>query len=129
MNHYDQSIYVDFIESREAQKKVMSMALHLFRKNYPRDKPIVYETDLRDAMCYVVNTHNFRQTQNLHNLRIDAAKRLFHTIVENRYAEDELFDEYVNVQKRVHETSQAQSVASCKNKLKDRCYYSTGTLI
>jgi len=129
MNFYNQETYVNFIESPSAHRKVKRMGIKMFKKNYPFKRPIIYETDVRDAMCFVVDTSNFAQTHNLHNLHIDAANRLFHTIVENVYAEDEQYDEWTNVQHRVHEITQAQSVASCKNKLKDKCYYPTGNLV
>lgn len=128
MSRYSQETYVDFMESPQMHKQVKRMAIKMYRKNYPGSRPIIYETDVRDSMCFALD-NQFSRTHNLHNLRIDAANRLFHMIVENVYAEEELYDEYVNVKRRVHDITQAQSVASCKNKLKDKCYYPTGNLV
>lgn len=128
MDGYQSQIFANFVECKKTHKKVHAMAVHLFKKNYPGQKPIVYESDVRDAICYVVS-NQFSTTQNLHNLRLDAATRLYHTIVENVYAEEENYDQYINIQRRVHETTQAQSVASCKNLVRDRCYYTSGNII
>lgn len=129
MNQYQTEIYSNFAECHKAHKKIYSMAIHLYKKSYPDSDPIVYETDVRDAICFVIDHNKFNPTQNIHNLRLDAATKLFHTIVENVYAEEELYDQYINIYKRVHDVTNAQSVASCKNLIKDKCYYTTGNII
>lgn len=129
MSYYSQTIYNDFVENNQARRKVKRMGIKLFKDNYPGVRPIVNKTDVLDAMCYVVDTQHFRQTHNLHNLFVDAANKLYHNIVENVYAEEELGDEWANVQHRVHEVSQAQSMRGCKNMMKDKCYYVTGNIV
>ena len=129
MSYYSREIYVNFVESPTSQNKVKKMAIYKYKKHYPGEKVILYETDVRDAMTYVVNTGFFKQTANLHNLILDASEVLFQTLVENNYAEDELYDSYTDVLHRVHEVSLAQSVASCKNNLRDKCYFVSGNIV
>ena len=128
MDEYQSEIFSNFIESKDAHRKVYAMAVKMYRKNYPGEQIIVYDSDVRDAMCYVVS-NKFSTTQNLHNLRLDAATRLYHNIIENVYAEEENYDQFINIAKRVHDTTQAHSVASCKNLIRDKCSYTTGNII
>lgn len=129
MNQYYTEIYANFADCHKSRKKIEAMAIHMFKKNYPGVKPIIYETDVQDAVCFVIDTAKFSSTQNLHNLRLDAANKLYSIIVENVYAEEELYDKYIDIKRRVHQTTQEQSVRSCKNKVRDKCYYTTGNII
>ena len=128
MSYYSREAFVNFAGSEESRNKVKAMAIFKYKKNYPGEQIIIYETDVYDAMCFALDT-KFRQNHNLRHLILDATERLYQTIIENSYAEDELYDEYTNVLHRVHETTQVQSVAACKNQLKDKCYYSMGNIM
>lgn len=128
MSRYDQETYVDFMENPKMHRHIKRMAIQMFKKEYPGQRPIIHKYDIQDAMCFVLE-NKFSRTHNLHNLRLDAATRLYNIIIQNVYADDELDNQYTNILHRVHSVTQAQSVESCKNKLKDKCYYPTGNLV
>ena len=116
-NHKTQ-IYTQFLYCKKAQKKVLDMAIYKYKKLYPDSQPIVYEYDVQKSMEYILNAYS--QFENLHNLTIQSSERLFQVIVENRYVEDELFLQDIEIAKRVHDHTLAMYETDCKKFLCNR---------
>lgn len=126
-DRHRQEIYQCFLENPQTQEKVRRMALQIFKKQYPRTQPIINKGDTMEAMEYILN--NYNHFENVHNLCIQAANRLFNTIVENRYVEDELFLKDIEIMERVQESTMASYDTTCKKSLCHKYKYETQNIL
>ena len=116
-NYYETVRNTMFLESPEAEARVRKMAIYRWYKENPGRKIVIHPTDVKDAMYYVTSS-TFTQTENLHNMTISAAHRLFDVMASNLFQVEELGDHFEEVKRRVHEVTNTPRIHSTHLKQK-----------
>lgn len=116
-NYYETVRNTMFLESPEAEDRVRKMAIFRWRRENPGRQIIIHPTDVKDAMYYVTS-RIFTQTENVHNMSISAANRLFDMMTSNLFEVEELGDHFEEVKRRVHEVTNNPRIRSTHLKQK-----------